>query len=284
MSPARITMVSEEDIESEFGWNNKMIYSLLHAPDSPHGRRNSHTGGYTYGLYKRERVLAIAQSKEGRDAKRRWNETLRGNRPNPGWTTRLGDMGRMLGITAVAVGKLLERLGYRTDKHVSYSAVTAGCGVRRWDGYVFYDDWHPDRVVAAIRLAAQDAGNPAIAEALAAAIAKQEGRERMAARKRKQEEEEAVRRQEEEAVVSALAVQLRALQACDPRMDLLTAVEFITSDPAHRVALYSRCIPGDRSVNGTGQDAHRPLAIASSVSRDLALLTRRAMAEGFGFR
>jgi hypothetical protein len=50
MSPARITMMSEEDIESEFGWNNKMIYSLLQAPDSPHGRRNKHTGGYTYGL------------------------------------------------------------------------------------------------------------------------------------------------------------------------------------------------------------------------------------------
>jgi hypothetical protein len=90
-------------------------------------------------------------------------------------------------------------------------------------------------VVAASRLAAQDVGNPAVADAIAAAIAKQERRERMAARKRKQEEEEAARRHEEEAVVSALEVQLRGLQACDPRMDLLTAVEFITSDPAHRL-------------------------------------------------
>jgi hypothetical protein len=73
------------------------------------------TSGYIYGLYKRERVLAIAHSKEGRDAKRRWDEALRGNTPDPGWTTRLGDMGRVLGITAVAVGKLLERLGYRSD-------------------------------------------------------------------------------------------------------------------------------------------------------------------------
>lgn len=66
---------------------------------------------YTYGLYKRERVLAAAQSTEGRTAKRLWDETLRGNTPNPGWTTRLGDIGQALGITAVAAGKLLELLG-----------------------------------------------------------------------------------------------------------------------------------------------------------------------------
>jgi hypothetical protein len=90
-----------------------------------------------------------------------------------------------------------------------------------------------------------------------------------------------VRRQEEEAVMSALQVELQALRGTDPGMSLLTAVEFITSDPANRVALYRRCIAEDRTVNGMGQDAHRPLKIAASVSRDLALLTRRAMAEGF---
>jgi hypothetical protein len=46
------------------------------------------------------------------------------------------------------------------------------------------NDWHLDRVVAAIRSAAQDPEKPAIADALATAIAKQEGRERVAARKR----------------------------------------------------------------------------------------------------
>jgi hypothetical protein len=39
-----------------------------------------------------------------------------------------------VGITAVAVGKLLELLGYRSDKHVTDSAVAAGFGVRRLDG------------------------------------------------------------------------------------------------------------------------------------------------------
>ena len=58
--------------------------------------------------------------------------------------------GTRAGITAVAVGKLVERLGYRSDKHVTDSAVAAGCGLRRWDGYVFYDDWHLDLVVSAM--------------------------------------------------------------------------------------------------------------------------------------
>ena len=146
-------------------------------------------------------------------AKRRWDETLRGFIPNPGWTTRLGDIGRAFGITAVATGRILEQLGYRSDKHVTDEAVAAGCGVRRWDGYAMHDDWHLDRVVSAIRSAAQVPGKPAVADALAAAIAKQEARERVAARKRKQEETEAARRQEEEAEISALQVELRALRA-----------------------------------------------------------------------
>jgi hypothetical protein len=150
----------------------------------------------------RERVLAVAQSTEGRDAKRRWDETLRGNTPNPGWTTRLGDMGRVLGITAVATGKLLERLGHRSNKHVTDSAVAAGCGVRRWDGFAMHDDWHLDRVVSAIRLSAQARGDMTVADALAAAIGRQQGRERLVARKGKQDEEEAARRQEEEGVMS----------------------------------------------------------------------------------
>jgi hypothetical protein len=88
-----------------------MIHSPLPIPDSPHVRLNKQTGGYTSGLYYRDRVLAVAQSTEGRAAKRRWDETLRGDAPNPGWTTRLGDMGRALGITAVATGRMLELLG-----------------------------------------------------------------------------------------------------------------------------------------------------------------------------
>jgi hypothetical protein len=160
MSPARMTMMTEEDIRTELGWTDDMIHSLLQNPDSPHARRCTSTQADThYGLYKRERVLAVAQSTEGQAAKRRWDETLRGFIPNPGWTTRLGDIGQPLGITAVAAGKILELLGYRSDKHVTDSAVAAGCGVRRWDGYAMHDDWHLDRAVAAIRSAAQAPAN-----------------------------------------------------------------------------------------------------------------------------
>jgi hypothetical protein len=224
------------------------------------------TGGYTYGLYHRARVLAVAQSTEGRAAERRWDETLRGDTPDPGLTTRSGDIGRALGITAVTAGKILEQLGYRSDGRVTDSAVAAGCGLRRWDGFAMHDDWHLDGVVSAIRSAAQDPGKPAVADALAAAIAKQHGRERMAARTRKQEEMAAAHRREEEAVVSGLLVELRVLWSTDPGMTLLTAVEYVSPDPGLRFALYRSCCVEDRS-NGA--------------ARDLALLERRARTEGF---
>ena len=204
-STATMTMMTRTDIRTELGWTDDMIRSLLQIPDSPNARRCKDTGEYTYGLYKRERVLAASQSTEGRAAKRQWDETLRGNTPNPGWTTRLGDIGHALGITAVAAGKILERLGYRFERRVTDSAVAAGCAVRRWDGYAMHGDWHLDRVVSAIRSAAKVPGEPAVADALAAAIANQQGRERVAARKLKEEETEAARRQEEEAVISGLA-------------------------------------------------------------------------------
>jgi hypothetical protein len=155
--------------------------------------------------------------------------------PNTGWTTRLGDIGQPLGITAVAAGKMLELLGYRCGKHVTDSAVASGCGVRRWDGYTMHDDWHLDRVVSAIRSAAQVPGEPAVADALAAAVDRREARERVAARKRRRQELEAARRQEEEAVISALEIELRAPRA---------------TDPARRIALYRCCSPENRSGSG----------------------------------
>jgi hypothetical protein len=178
---------------------------------------------------------------------------------------------------------MLELLGYRSNKCVTDNAMSAGLGVPRWNGFTMQDDWHLARVVAAIKSAAQDPEKLAIADALAAAIANQQGRERVAARKREQEETAAVRRQEEDAVISALQVELQALRTTDPGMTLLTAVEFVTPDPSRRVALYGLCSPEDRSnqFSGMGQDDPRLLKIASMVSNDLAFLERRAKAEGF---
>ena len=65
-------MMTEDDIRTELGWTDSMIPSVLQNPDSPNARRDKLSGGYTYGLYHRKRVLAVAQSTEGKDAKRRW--------------------------------------------------------------------------------------------------------------------------------------------------------------------------------------------------------------------
>jgi hypothetical protein len=163
------------------------------------------------------------------------------------------------------------------------SAVRAGCGVRRWDGFALFNDWHLDRVLSAIRSAAEDPATSAVANALAAAIAKQNARDRVAARKRKREETEAASRQEEEAMISGLEVELRALRATDPGMGLLTAVEYITSDPVARIVLYRRSNAENRGIpsSGTGQDDPCLSTIAWSVAKDLALLERRARSEGF---
>jgi hypothetical protein len=77
-----------------------------------------------------------------------------------------------------------------------------------------------------------------------------------------------------------LRVELRELRTADPGMSLLIAVEFTTSDPTRRIALY-RCSANDPNIrsSGVGQDG---LAKPSSlVDKDLALLERRARTEGF---
>jgi hypothetical protein len=166
-----------------------------------------------------------------------------------GWVISEGP----LCITAVAAGKILELLGYRPKRHVTDAAFSAGCGVRRWDGFAMYDDWHLERAVAAIRSAADVPGNPEVADALAAAIASRQARARVAARKRVLEETEAARRREEEALVTLLEIELRALRTTDPEMGLLTAVEYITSDPGRRVALDRGCHAEDHSI-GAAKD------------------------------
>ena len=118
----------------------------------------------------------------------------------------------------------------------------------------------------AIKEASVRPADSAVAETFKTAVAKQQAAERLVVRKREQEATEAAHRQEEEAVISGSQVELQALLATDPGMSLLTAVEYVTPDPAHRIALYSR---------------HRDENETVGAARDLALLERRAMAEGF---
>ena len=279
MGRAASILMTKDEICAELGWSDEMVSRLLQIPDAPASKRGKHK----CDRYNRDRVLATAQTTLGRAAKREWDKTLRDPTPNPGRTTRLGDVGRLLGISAVAVGKILVLLGYRSEGSVTDRAVRAGCGVRRWNGFALFCDWHLDRLLSGIRTAAEDPGTSAVANALAAAIAKQNARDRVAACKRKQEETEAAARQEEAAMISALEVELQALRATDLGMGLITAVEYITSDPAARILLYRRCNAENRGIgsSGTGQDDPGLSTIGRSAAKDLALLERRARSEGF---
>ena len=278
MSRAASILMTADEIRAELGWSDDMVRRLLRIPDAPSSMRGKHK----CDRYNRDRVLAAAQTTVGRAAKREWDETLCNPTPDPGWTTRLGDIGRRLGISAVAVGKILELLGYRSKGSVTDSAVRSGCGVRRWDGFTLFYDWHLDRVLSAIRSASEDPDTSAVATALAAAIAKQNARDRVAACKRIKEETEVAARQEEEAMISGLEVELRALRATDPGMGLLTAVEYITSDPGARIALYRRNAE-NRSIesSGTGKDDRGLSTTTWTAAKDLTLLERRARSEGF---
>jgi hypothetical protein len=225
-------MMTEDDIRDELGWTDSMIHSLLQNPDSPNARRDKFTGGYTYGLCHRDRVLAVAQSTDGQAAKRRWDETLRGNTPNPGWTT------------------LPRRYRTGTRDHGSRS--------REDDGATripLQQACHRQRGSGGMR-------SPPVGRLHHARLAPGSGRVgHQVGSKRKQEEIEARRRGEEEAML-----ELRALRVTELAMSLLTAVEYITPHPAHRIALYTGCHAEDQS---------------SGAAKDLAFLERRAKSEGF---
>ena len=272
----KASKMTRAEIQTELGWSDEMIRLLLPEPDSPSARRDKATGAYTRGLYERAHVLAIAQTEEVLVAKWHWDRTVFGGAPAPGWTMRLGDIGRELGINAVPVGRILQLMGLRSRRQVTESAVVAGFGVRRWDGYRTYHDWHQDRAVAAIKAAACRNGDSAVANALEAAVVRQQAMEQGLVQRRRREEAEAARRREEENVIVGQQAELVALRAIVPGMSLLTAVEYITADPGQRFTLYRSCCGADRDTMPGDWPSD-----GSSAANDLALLGRRAKAEGF---
>jgi hypothetical protein len=66
-----MTMMTTEEIETEFGWCEDKIRALLRFPDSIKTRRRQHTHE-RYELYSRDRVLAASQTAEGRVTEREW--------------------------------------------------------------------------------------------------------------------------------------------------------------------------------------------------------------------
>jgi hypothetical protein len=61
MTTATMTMMTKADIQTELGWSNDMVSSLLQDPDSTKKTRRNNE--YVYELYNRDRVLAAAQSR-----------------------------------------------------------------------------------------------------------------------------------------------------------------------------------------------------------------------------
>jgi hypothetical protein len=77
----RVKLMTHSEIQTELAWSDEMIAILLGEPDSPYARRNKVTGAYSYGLYRRERVMAVSQTPEAIAAKKRWDGTIRGWEP-----------------------------------------------------------------------------------------------------------------------------------------------------------------------------------------------------------
>jgi ribonuclease HI len=76
--------------------------------------------------------------------------------PDPGWTTRLGEMAEQLGISAVALGGILDRLELRNNKEPSERAIVEGYAQNRYNGHGVSIDWHMGKVIELVRGSGDD--------------------------------------------------------------------------------------------------------------------------------
>jgi ribonuclease HI len=76
--------------------------------------------------------------------------------PSAGYTDRLGDIADAVGLSAIAVGKVLTRLGLRDASTASGSAIEQALAVTRFNGFGISTDWHLNRVADLIRANAQE--------------------------------------------------------------------------------------------------------------------------------
>jgi len=86
------------------------------------------------------------------------NDVLIAERKSPaGFTKRLGDIGVRLSLSAVAVGKMLDRAGLRTDdKKPTELALIEGVARERFDGFGPVTDWHIEKVLEVASLDAAE--------------------------------------------------------------------------------------------------------------------------------
>jgi ribonuclease HI len=69
--------------------------------------------------------------------------TIGQRKPDHGWTPRLGDMAKPLGLSAVPFGKCLDEVGLRKDGgHPTDKAIAEGYATERFNGFGFVTDWN----------------------------------------------------------------------------------------------------------------------------------------------
>jgi ribonuclease HI len=79
--------------------------------------------------------------------------------PEPGYTQRLGDIAEQCEISAIALGRVLDKLGLRNaDKEPTNEALRDGYAQLRYDGRGERTDWNIEKVRVAIRVHHQATG------------------------------------------------------------------------------------------------------------------------------
>jgi len=198
-------------------------------------------------------------------------EPVRRN-PDPGWTTRLGDIAEELGISAVALGKLMAQAGLRYGRDVTQDAVNRGIAQRRYNGYGVCIDWHEKNVIKLLRETQGDV--------LADAVNAHARKKARAAARREAEEIAAREASAEAARVAAYGPEVRRLVEAE-NCSLLDAIEWAVEDVRDRPAVYAhrRGWWRQRAVNGLSTNNPEHLAkirqVEQTLESEYALLERR---------
>ena len=193
--------------------------------------------------------------------------------PDPGWTTRLGDIAEELGISAVALGKLMMAAGLRDGREPTEDAVSRGIAQRRYNGYGVCIDWNEQNVIEVLREKQGDA--------LATVVGAEAKKKARAAARREAEKVAAREASAEAARIAAYGPEvMRVVEA--ENCSLLDAIELVVGDVNDRPAAYAhrRGWWRHRAVKGlstnVAEQLERIRQVEQALEREYALLERRA--------
>jgi hypothetical protein len=136
-----VVMMTRDDIWRELRWTSVMVRRLLGGPDGQETRYRD----YTYYLYLRERVMAVARQPAAIELAREYESYTECPSIPPGYTDPLRPVAAQLKVSAVAVGKALDRFRLRMDGIPTDLARSLGLALRRFDGELYIYHWHIER-------------------------------------------------------------------------------------------------------------------------------------------